>query len=186
MVPIEIKERAMSLRKQGMTYKQISSSLDGAVSIDWCKKNLKNIKKSQSNDLCIQEIIKLGCRPQGTTEYEATAVVFKYYENASTDKIRYLKNKAKEIEPKCLIHTGWIDHMNPSKSHDSLNTIVLHLMDHLDLLVEDYLELYPNCNKWSVRHEMLKLAFSDKISGEPLASRLYKNELLAEMLQERR
>lgn len=32
---MELKQKAIDLRKQGLTYAQISSTLDGAVSVDW-------------------------------------------------------------------------------------------------------------------------------------------------------
>lgn len=182
---MELKEKAESLRKQGLTYKQISSALDGAVSVDWCKKNLKHVQLTKKIDPCVEELIKLGTRPEGVIEYEANAVIFKHYSNASKDKIRYLKDRAKELSPTCLIHTGWIDTMKPNESHKSMNAFVLHLMDQVDSMVEDYIEMFPSSNKWAVRHEMLKLAFSSKISPEPLAVRLHKNEVLAEVLQDR-
>lgn len=180
---MEIKEQAVLLRQQGMTYAEISSSLDGAVSVDWCKKNLKGVTKTKASDKCAEEIIALGSRPSGITEYEATGIIFKHHANASKDKIRYIKDKAKENKD-CIIHSGWIDTMKPNQSHKSMNAIVLHLMDQVDLLVEDYTEMYPSTNKWAVRHEMLKLAFSNKMPGEPLSSRLLKNEMLAERLED--
>lgn len=182
---MSVREQAESLRKQGMTYAQISSALDGAVSVDQCKRWLKGVGKPKENDQCLTELIALGCRPEGVTEYEATGVIFKYHPNANKNKVRYIKDKAKELEPKVIIHTGWIDTMKPSDSHKSMNAFVLHLMDQVDLMVEDYTEMYPNSNKWAVKYEMLKLAFSNKISPEPLTSRVYKNEVLAGLLEDR-
>lgn len=180
----DVKEQAIDLRKQGLTYTQISSSLDGALSVDQLKRLLKGVVKPKVIDKSVEEIITLGTRPQGVTDYEATGIIYKYHKNASKDKVRYLKDKAKEIKD-CIIHSGWIDTMHPNESHKSMNAIVLHLMDQVDLLVEDYIEMYPTTNRWSVRHEMIKLAFANKISGEPYTSRIYKNELLAELMEER-
>ena len=182
---MELKQKAVSLRQQGLTYKEIVSALDGAVSVDWCKKNLKGVTRVQKKDECLQELIALGVRPCGVTEYEANKLIFKYHHNATKDKLRYIKDKAKEMEPKCLIHSGWIDPMMPRDSHKAMNAFVLHLMDHVEELVEDYRELYPNTNEWAVKHEMLKLAFSSKISPESLGTRLFRNEKLAETLEDR-
>lgn len=182
---MELKQKAISLRQQGFTYKEIVSALDGAVSVDWCKKNLKGVTRTQKKDECLQELIALGVRPCGVTEYEANKLIFKYHHNATKDKLRYIKDKAKEMEPKCLIHSGWIDPMMPRDSHKAMNAFVLHLMDHVEELVEDYRELYPNTNEWAVKHEMLKLAFSSKISPESLGTRLFRNEKLAETLEDR-
>jgi len=178
---MELKDKAVTLKQEGRTYKQISEEL--GVSVDWCKRNLKGVTKTANTNECVQEIIALGTRPQGVTEYEANGVVFKYYDNASKDKLRYMKNKAKE-NPNCLIHSGWIDHMNPNQSHKAINAFALHLLNELEVAVDHYLELYPNSNRWSVRYEILKLSFP-KISQEPLAGRVMKNEVLAELMEER-
>lgn len=53
----DLKEQAIALRKQGLTYPEISSSLNGAFSIDMCKKYLRGIKPAPlQND--IREIFR--------------------------------------------------------------------------------------------------------------------------------
>lgn len=183
-----IKEQAERLRKQGMTYKQISSTLDGAVSVDWCKRNLKGSEggsKERINPECVDEIIKLGERPQGVMHYEANAIILSYYPQANDYKQRYIREKAKGISENCIIHYGWIDHMKPNESHQAINAFALHLMDQIDSMVDDYMFSYPNANRWSVRYEMLKLALDQSISKESLNSRIYTNELLAERMDTR-
>lgn len=183
----DLKEQAQSLRKQGLTYKQIVSALDGAISVDWCKRNLKSksITKGDDNSQCVAEIISLGERPEGITQYEANGIIYKHFPNANDNKLRYIKDKAKTISESCIIHTGWIDYMKPNESHKAMNAFALHLMDQVDLMVEDYTEMYPNSNKWAVRYEMLKLAFSKQISPESINSRVYGNEVLAEKMETR-
>jgi hypothetical protein len=179
---------AESLRKQGLTYKQIVSALDGAVSIDWCKRNLKGsagVTRERINPECVDEIIKLGERPQGIMHYEANAVILTYYPQANDYKQRYIREKAKSQSNNCIIHYGWIDYMKPNESHKAINAFALHLMDQVDSMVDDYMFSYPNANKWSVRYEMLKLAFDKAISQESLRSRVYTNELLAERMETR-
>lgn len=180
-----LKEQAQNLRKQGLTYAQISRSLDGALSVDWCKKNLKAVKPHKQEDSCLKELLTLGCRPEGVTHYEANGVIYKYHPEANTNKLSYIKDKAKKADESFIVHSGWIDYMKPNESHKALNAFALHLMDQVDLMVEDYSQMYPNSNKWSVRYEMLKLAFSKQISPEPLTSRVYTNEKLAEAMEER-
>ncbi len=185
----EIKQRAIELRKQGMTYKEISSALDGAVSVDWCKRNLKGKEgavRERINPKCVDEIIKLGERPQGIMYYEANAIILSYYPKADGYKQRYIRDKAKAQSPECIIHNGWIDHMKPNESHKAINAFALHLMDEIELMVDDYMFSYPNANRWSVRYEMLKLALDQQISKESLNSRVYTNELLAERMESRK
>lgn len=183
-----LKEQAESLRKQGMTYKQIVSALDGAVSVDWCKRQLKGTEGSTKERIdpeCIREIVLLGERPQGVMLYEANGVIKKYYADANDYKLRYIRDKAKGQSKNCIIHSGWIDYMKPNESHKAINAFALHLMDQVDSMVDDYMFSYPNANKWSVRYEMLKLAFDKAISPEGLKSRVNTNEVLAERMETR-
>lgn len=185
---MSVKEEAESLRKQGLTYKQIVERLDNRVSIDWCKRNLKGTEgssKEKINPECVKEVVVLGERPQGVMLYEANSVIRKYYPDANDYKLRYIREKAKSTSKNCIIHYGWIDHMKPNESHKAINAFALHLMDEVDNMVEDYMFSYPNANRWSVRAELLKLAFDQAISKESLNSRVYTNELLAESMEAR-
>ena len=180
----DLEHKAMELRKQGLSYKEISSTLNGVLSVDWCKKNLKNILKGKKEDPCMDELILLASRPQGLQDYEAVGIMFKYNPDVSQNQINYMKDKLKKT-PNCLLHKGWIDTMKPEQSHKSMNTFALHLMDSVDQMVDEYLDMYPNTNRWSVRNELLQLSFSDKINGGPLGTRIFRNELLAEMIADR-
>lgn len=44
MDKVELREQALELRASGLTYSEISSALNGAFSVDQCKKLLKGIK----------------------------------------------------------------------------------------------------------------------------------------------
>lgn len=177
-------QEAEDLRRQGYTYKEIVQLLDGAVSIDWCKRNLKGLKQKEDNTICIQEIKELAIRPEGVSEYEATGVVYKHFENASVNKVRYIKRMIKK-DPTCLIRPDWMDTHHPTESFKSIMALSVHLADEISCLVEDFMGRYHRANPWSVKHEILKLAFSDKVSVEPLTNRIRRNEVLIETLEER-
>ena len=101
---LSLKEKAVRLRQQGLTYPEISSSLNGAVSVDWCKRNLKGVLKSEQDDECLNELIRLATRPEGVSVYEANGVIMKYNKDRklSKDQIRYIRNKAKSKNCDCL------------------------------------------------------------------------------------
>lgn len=179
-----MKDKAIQLRSEGYTYKEIVQLLDGAVSLDWCKKNLKGVKDKVDNQPCIDELKTLSSTPTGLTEYQATGVILKHFPDASTNKIRYIKRKVKQ-DPSCFIRPDWMDTEKPNESFKSILALSIHLMDEVTSLVEDFCARYPNSNPWSVKHEILKLAFSDKVSQEPLAARIYRNEVMAEMMEDR-
>ena len=96
----ENKEKAVALREKGYTYKQIVEALDSAVSLDWCKKTLKHIKKPKEDDECLKELLALGCRPEGVTHYEANGIIYKHRPNATKSNMDYIKEKAKKEKVK--------------------------------------------------------------------------------------
>lgn len=184
MLILSRKQEAEDLRRRGHTYKEIVQLLDGAVSIDWCKRNLKGLKQKEDNTACIQEVKELAIRPEGVSEYEATGVIYKHFENASVNKVRYIKRMIKK-DPTCLIRPDWMDTHHPTESFKSIMALSVHLADEINCLVDDFMGRYPRANPWSVKHEILKLAFSDKVSVEPLTNRIHRNEVLIEKLEER-
>lgn len=97
----EIREQAESLRKQGLTYKQIVSTLDGAVSVDWCKRNLKSTTVSQGDKVAsrtiVDQLISKASSEFGCTNKEALKIaenVFGF--KISKDRLRYLKDLARK------------------------------------------------------------------------------------------
>ena len=89
-VTTETREKAILMRKDGGTYKEISCALN--ISIDWCKRNLKHVTPSPviTRNECIDELISLATRKGGVSIYEASSVIFRYYpdEILSKDKLR--------------------------------------------------------------------------------------------------
>lgn len=73
---MELKQKASDLRKQGLTYAQISSSLDGALSIDWCKRNLKGVKAQDRYTLLYEQALTLSKRQEGVTDKELSNLAF--------------------------------------------------------------------------------------------------------------
>lgn len=184
----EAEREAVILRRQGLTYKAISEKLQGVVSVDWAKRNLKGIKPTSStvdSDPCIQELIQLATRPEGCTEYEARGVIFKYNEVANSGRISYLKRRAKQKNQACLFRPDWIDVEQPSLSHRAINAYALHLQEEVERMVEEYVAKFKTSSPEAVKYELLKLSHSDIISKEPLSVRIQRNEVVAEELESR-
>lgn len=185
MASEDVKAEAIRLRENGHTYKQISQLVNGALSVDQCKRLLKDVVVNSDDKKCLEELIALASRPQGLTNYQAAGVVYKFFEDATDGKVKYMKDKAKKQAPNCLFHAGWIDPSKAVDSHKSLCALVLHISDEVDSLVEDYLFRYPSADRWAVKNEILKLSFSDKMSLEPLSIRISRNEQLVELMESR-
>lgn len=179
----DIKEQATLLRQQGLTYPQISSALNGAVSVDWLKRNLKGVVKGQAEDKCITELIQLATRPEGVSVYEANGLIMSHNKNKqlSMDQMRYIRNKAKVKDKNCLFRPDWVSTVHPNDSYQSFCAYVIHMQDQIDRLVELYCETYPDTTPASVKYELLEyLKPESKIYG-----RLDKAEKMVEALEGR-
>lgn len=179
----DIKEQAKLLRKQGMTYRQISEHLNGALSIDWLKKNLKNVPKGEQEDQCLEELISLATRPEGVSVYEANGVIMKHNKDRvlSKDQIRYIRNKAKARNKQCLFRPDWLSTKAPSDSFQAFCAYILHMQDEVDNLVRWYCSSFPDTNPSSVKYEMLEYLKTDSI----ITGRLDKAEKVVEELESR-
>jgi len=182
----DVKERAMDLRKKGLTYKQISSALDGAVSVDWCKRNLKAVQKEKITDACIEELIKEATKPEGISVYEANAIIYKHNQHKalSKDAVSNLRKKAKRTNEDCVFRPAWLDPIKPQESYKTMFAYINHLINEVENVVRWYCDTYPLTNPSAVRYELTKYLFP-KISGETLAGRTMRTEDIVETLASR-
>lgn len=183
MITTEVKEQAESLRKQGMTYPQIFDQLQGVVSVDWLKRNLKHVPKGQQEDSCLSELIQLATRPEGVSVYEANGVIMKHNKDKrlSKDQLRYIRNKAKARNGECLFRPDWVSTSSPSDSFKAFCSYVVHMQDEIDNLVRWYCDSFPDTSPSSVKYELLEyLKPESKIFG-----RIDKAEKAVETLEQR-
>lgn len=179
----ELRQKAVALRKQGLTYKQISEHLDGALSVDWLKKNIKGVQKGDVQEGCINELVNLATRKEGVSVYEANGVIMKHNKDKklTPDQMRYIRNKAKVRDSNCFFRPDWISTTSPSQSFQAFCAYVLHMQDEVDNLVRWYCDSFPDTTPSSVKYEMLEyLKTSSTISG-----RIDKAEKAVETLQSR-
>jgi len=179
-------EKAIELRKQGMKYKEISEQL--GVSLDWCKRNLKSVKKDSDVliEACVNELVSKATKPEGLTVYEANAIIFKHHKEKqlSKDQIRSIRDKASNQNSDCVFRPPWVDATAPTKSYKSMMAYTSYMVDEMDNVVRWYCESHHTVNPHSVRYEILKHLFP-KISGEPLTGRIMRNEVMVELLESR-
>lgn len=179
----QVVEKAKSLRREGFTYKQISEHLDGALSVDWLKKNIKGVQKGDVQEDCIKELIGLATRKEGVSVYEANGVIMKHNKDKklTPDQMRYIRNKAKVRDNSCFFRPDWISTISPSQSFQAFCAYVLHMQDEVDNLVRWYCDSFPDTTPSSVKYEMLEyLKTSSTISG-----RIDKAEKAVETLESR-
>ena len=183
----EIRKQAERMREDGIPYKEISESLN--VSVDWCKRNLKNITTTQAKikSECIEELIQSATSPTGISVYDANAIIFKHYGEETVltkQQLRNIRNAAERENPQCLFTPAWVSASHPKQSYDSLLTYCIHIQDEVDNIVRWYTDTYPDTNADAVRYEILKHLYP-QISGESLSTRIQRNDTLVETLQNR-
>lgn len=185
---VTVKEQAISLRKQGLTYAQISSSLNGALSVDWCKRNLKNVEHKKEEDPILVEIITLAVRPEGCTNYELTGVVMKYSPDLIDKKGSYMsqyKRKARTKNKNVLFRPSWISPTKAFESSQALYQLADCMYERLQEAVNDYTAMFPEVqDKKAILDEIVKISNSYLVR-EGLATRLSRNERVVERLIDR-
>lgn len=184
----DIKEQAESLRKQGMTYKQISSTLDGAVSVDWCKRQLKGVEYKKIEDPLLSEILILALRPEGCTNYELTGVVMKYNPDLIDKKGAYMsayKRKARDKNRNSLFRPSWISPTKAFESSQAMYQIADSMYERLQEAVADYSAMFPEVqDKKAILDEIVKISNAHLVK-EGLSTRLSRHEMVVEKLIER-
>ena len=185
----ELKAEATRLRQLGHTYKEISQLLDGKVSIDWCKKNLKQVKTpAVKDDQCLLDVIELAIRPEGVSVYEANGIIIRHSKAAgvevSKEQMRQIRDKAKTRNPECLFRPAWVSTEKPTESYKAFCSYLLHLQDEMDNIIRWYCDSFPEAQQSSVRYEILEYLKPTK-DGESLNRRISRTEKLCEQMEER-
>ena len=185
----ELKAEATRLRQLGHTYKEISQLLDGKVSIDWCKKNLKEVKiPAVKDDQCLLDVIELAVRPEGVSVYEANGIIIRHSKAAgvevSKEQMRQIRDKAKTRNPECLFRPAWVSTEKPTESYKAFCSYLLHLQDEMDNIIRWYCDSFPEAQQSSVRYEILEYLKPTK-DGESLNRRISRTEKLCEQMEER-
>lgn len=177
-------QKARIMRASGATYREISSST--GLSIDWCKRNLKDVTKGVQEDKCITELLALATRPEGVSVYEANGVIIKHNKDTklSKDQLRYIRDKTKTKDPNSLFRPDWVSTKAPVDSYQAFCAYVLHMQDEVDNLVRWYCDSFPDTNPYSVKYELLEYLKPSKDSMS-LSKRISKAEKTTEQMQQR-
>lgn len=93
------KERAVVLREQGFTYAQISNLMDGVVSLDWCKRNLRDAPTNKPTfDSLVATLVDRANSTEGCSNKEATRIIKCLLDYTPTkDGIRHIKSLARKL-----------------------------------------------------------------------------------------
>ena len=188
----DIQEQAKALRQQGNTYKQIVSLLNGGVSVDWCKRNLKTVAKEDNTTLITQEIAKLANRDVGVTNYEIIGVLHSFYTEEEVKKMRKdkqmltkIKGRVRTVNHFAIFRPAWMDTDSPKDSLKYMTSTAHTLFENMQDILNDYMSAFPNVHRMSAQQEMVKLANSWLIP-EDIETRCERNSKVAANLEERK
>lgn len=186
---MDVKVEAVRLREKGHTYKEISSLLDGGVSVDWCKRNLKKVKTPVVEDSqALLDVIELATRPEGVSVYEANGIIIQHSKacgaEVTKEQMRQIRDKAKTRNPGCLFRPAWVSTEKPVESYKAFCAYLIHLQDELDNITRWYCDSFPETQQSSVRYELLEYLKPSK-DGESLSRRINRTEKLCEQMEER-
>lgn len=183
---LTIKEQAVSLRKQGLTYAQISSSLNGALSVDWCKRNLKAVKPVDKYTRLYEQALTLSKRQEGVTDKELAGLAFEILGDVQKGDITKLKAKIKRNKSaegnSVVVRPMWMSPDSPAKSLWSMNELAHELYENIQHLVDRYIEQYPNTDRKKALEEMVYLS-NGWVMKEGLERRMERNYRLVERLE---
>ena len=136
------KQRAIELREQGRSYKEISEAL--GCSLVWCKKNLKGTKKKDISDEDYTLLVEKGRGFDCITKGE---IINKIQVNSSDSRQEYNKelvlaaNRVKKKlskEGDVIVRQAWI---HPARARASFNSM-LELINDLNDRLDEYVRMH--------------------------------------------
>lgn len=183
---MELKQKAIDLRKQGLTYAQISSTLDGTLSVDWCKRNLKGVKSVDKYTLLYEQSLALSKRQEGVTDKELSNLTFEILGIVEKGDITRLKAKIKrkkgDDENSVLVRPAWMSPNSPAKSLVMMNELSHELYENIQHLVDRYIEQYPDTDRKKALQEMVYLSNGWALK-ESLERRMERNYRTVERIE---
>lgn len=172
------KEKAISLRESGKSYKEISEELNR--SIDWCKRNLKGTKKKDIEQDDYKELVDKGRSRECITKGDIfSKLIVDYSEEDALGKEAFMKarkNQGRRVKDRLskeegvIIRQAWI---HPDRARQSFNNMLMYIN-----MLNDVLDEY-------VRSHLAEVGFEDDknydsalaflILNSQFGQRIYKN-----------
>lgn len=181
-----LKHKAIEMRKEGYTYKEIADCL--GVKESWCKYHLKGVNNGADN--YIEDMRKIGV-PVGDkvvlTKWVAKGVIFKSFPNVTYNRSLYLLTKAKNAG---VIVVPDSTNLNaPTASYTELVSSALDLRYRLEEIVENYMNNltkgeHPLPNRKAVQEDIITLAIGGK--RESTINKVFREEELLIEIEELR
>ena len=138
------KEKAVALKEQGKTYIEIATEL--GCSVDWCKRNLKEVVKNKEGKEMLEKYILQSKSKQAITSGQIKKMLLEDFASdlealSDAEKEDFISSKTKSIKRKIteaggVVRPLW---MHPKHSKESFQR-VLDLVNDFDSRLYDLLE----------------------------------------------
>lgn len=171
-----VAEYAISLRKEGKTYREIvglCAEIDPteSVTLDWCKRNLSEVEKQkpttfqQQEELCLKQITMLAVLPKGVTSTECKKIIKHNHKINDPEEVikLYKKYKQKVIvnNPKAFFRPSCLQPNRAMSSFKSILSSGDYIYDVVADHVEDICRQYPEVSSNAVRRELATIIFPE-------------------------
>jgi hypothetical protein len=192
MTPQDKKQQAIELRAAGQTYQQIAEST--GYSVDWCKKNLKDVEKNKDEKEAIKQAVKIAQSVTGITVAEIKYLVRSIYPQDGTKESQDMEEKAIKRfkaaikkQPNTLIRPYWMQPENARISFNMLMSSVDNVMISLSEQVSYFrreLDLDSSYDL-SIRYAIIKLLYGSGLTPEGVETHCDRLNDIVLMLEER-
>lgn len=192
MTPQDKKQQAAELRAAGQTYQQIAEST--GYSVDWCKKNLKDVEKNKDEKEAIKQAVKIAQSVTGITVAEIKYLVRSIYPQDGTKESQDMEDKAIKRfkaaikkQPNTLIRPYW---MQPEDARISFNMLMSSVDNVMISLSEQVYYFRRELNldatyDLSIRYAIIKLLYGSGLTPEGVETHCDRLNDIVLMLEER-
>lgn len=179
----ESRTQAIQMRATGASYPDIVTAINcEAVTLDWCKRNLKTVPVYDTHFYLVEELTPLALRPEGVARLDLRTRIKKAYGIADGSPIpRAIYTRTTNALPEgSFIRPDFLEPEAAAASQNALCGAAVILMERFEELVADYLHQFPSTSPWHVRNTILQM-LTGSHPGGPLVQGRRINDAVDEL-----
>lgn len=179
----ESRTQAIQMRAAGASYPDIVNAVNcEAVTVDWCKRNLKTVPVYDTHFYLIEELTPLALRPEGIARLDLRTRIKKAYGIADGNPIpRAIYTRTTNALPEgTFIRPDFLEPEAAVASQNALCVAAITLMERFEELVAEYIHQFPSTSPWHVRNTILQM-LTGSHPGGPLVQGRRINDAVEEL-----
>lgn len=182
-VSSESRTQAIQMRAAGASYPDIVTAINcEAVTVDWCKRNLKTIPVYDTHFYLMEELTPLALRPEGIARLDLRTRIKAAYgiDDGLPIPERIYKRTTNALPEGSFIRPDFLEPAAAVASQNALCGAAIILMERFEELVADYLHQFPDTSPWHVRNTILQM-LTGSHPGGPLVQGRRINDAVEEL-----